>query len=148
MKLLRISLFLLLAAGAARAADQPRTVTITAGDALRFSLTEIEARPGERLRIVLRNESSLPKSVMGHNWVLLRNGGDTARYAARAVDAKGEGYEPVALSSEVLAAIPLVGGQSEGEVTFNAPAERGSYPFLCSSPAHAAAGMHGVLVVR
>lgn len=148
MKTLHILSFVLIASVAARAADETRTITITAGDALHFSVTQIEARPGEKIRIVLRNESSLPKTVMGHNWVLLKSGSDPSSYAARAVSAKGEGYEPQSLSSEVLAAIPLVGGGEQGEITFEAPNERGAYPFLCSSPAHAAAGMHGVLTVR
>jgi len=44
------------------------------------SVTHIEARPGEKLHSQFRNAGTLPKAVMGHNWVLLKAGSDAMPY--------------------------------------------------------------------
>jgi azurin len=125
-----------------------KTVVITASDTLKFSVTRIEVQPGQKIHIQLRNEGTLPKDVMGHNWILLKAGADAAGYATTALSAKSEAYQPASLAGEVLAFIPLIGPKQTGEVMFEAPATHGSYPFLCSFPGHFQAGMQGVLVVR
>ncbi|MEO6876272.1 MAG: plastocyanin/azurin family copper-binding protein [Opitutaceae bacterium] len=130
------------------AAEAAKTVAITASDNLRFSVTEIKAAPGESLHIQLHNVGTMPKDVMGHNWILLVAGENPDTYAAAALSAKAENYEPPALKAKVLAAIALLGPGETGDVTFTAPTVPGKYPFLCSFPAHCAAGMRGVLVVK
>src|SRR5882724_7028395 len=80
--------------------DAPKTVVITATDSLRFNVTRIDAKPREKIRLVLRNEGSLPKDVMGHNWVLLKAGQDPSAYAAGAVAAKSENFQPASLAAE------------------------------------------------
>ncbi len=133
-----------------RSADSAPAATfvITASDSLRFSVTRIEVRPGQTVRVQLRNVGVMPKTVMGHNWILLRAGSDISGYATAAISAAGEGYQPHKLSGEVLAAIPLLGPKQSGEVTFQAPTVPGEYPFICSFPGHMQAGMHGVLAVK
>jgi azurin len=133
---------------ATAAPDPVKTVVITGNDTLHFSVTRIDATPGERLHIQLSNKGTLPKEVMGHNWVLLAGGENPEAYVAAASAAKATNYQPVALQAEVLAAVPVLGPGQTGDVTFNAPTAPGSYVFLCSFPAHCAAGMRGVLVVR
>ena len=128
--------------------DPTATFVITANDSLRFSVTRIEARPGQTIRVQLRNVGVMPKTVMGHNWILLRAGSDVSGYATAAISAAGEAYQPHRLSGEVLAAIPLLGPKQSGEVTFEAPTVPGEYPFICSFPGHMQAGMHGVLSVK
>jgi len=130
------------------ASGSVKTVLITANDSLRFNVTRIEAQPGQKIHVQLHNAGTMPKDVMGHNWVLLRTGQDPSAYAAAAATAKNEGYEPKTLGGEVLAAIPLLGPGETGGITFEAPSVPGTYPFLCSSPAHYAAGMRGTLVVK
>ncbi len=124
------------------------TISITANDSMRFSVTRIEAHPGQTVTVRLLNTGTLPKTAMGHNWILLRAGSDVIGYATTAISAAGSGYQPQSLSGEVLSAIPLLGPRQTGEVTFTAPTSPGRYPFLCSFPGHAQAGMQGVLVVR
>ncbi len=143
-------LFALGAAAAALRADAVAdlSVTITANDALRFSLKRIEAQPGQTIHLQLRNVGSMPKAVMGHNWILLRAGSDVAGYAAAAVAAKASDYQPASLAGEVLASTPLIGPRQTAEITFAAPTAPGSDPFLCTFPGHFQAGMQGVLVVR
>ena len=125
-----------------------KTVLITANDSLRFSVTHIEVAPGQTVHVQLHNIGTMPKDVMGHNWILLTAGQDPNDYAAAALGAKAENFEPKALQDKVLATISLLGPGERGAVTFTAPTKPGKYPFLCSFPAHSAAGMHGVLVVQ
>jgi len=42
-----------------------RTVSITANDSLKYSVTRIEARAGERIHLVLQNQGTLPKELWG-----------------------------------------------------------------------------------
>lgn len=128
--------------------DGAKTIEITANDTLRYNVTRIEAAPGEKLHIVLHNGGTIPKEVMGHNWVLLTTNETPDAYAAAAMPAKADDYEPVALKTKVIAAIPLLGPGQTAEVTFDAPTTPGTYTYMCSFPAHCAAGMRGVLVVK
>ncbi len=132
----------------AAAPSGPRTITLTAGDNMKFNLTQIEAAPGETLHVTLTNNGTLPKEAMGHDWILLQAGSDPEAYSRAAIAAKDAGYQPPALASEVLASIAVLGPAQTGEVTFTAPTKPGEYPFLCSFPAHYQSGMKGVLVVK
>jgi azurin len=125
-----------------------KNVVIVAGDSMKFSVTRIEAQPGQKIHVQLNNEGTLPKEVMAHNWILLKAGQNVTAYATAALSAKDQGYLPPSLADEVLASIPLVGGGRTGDVTFTAPTEPGSYPFLCSFPAHCQVGMRGELLVK
>jgi azurin len=141
----------LIAAGcihAAPATAPVQTVAITASDTLRFSVTEIDASPGQPLHIVLTNETSMPKDTMGHNWILLKADQDPIAYATAALSSKDDGYQPKALADEVIASISILGPKETGEVTFTAPTVPGSYPFLCSCAGHSMAGMRGILIVK
>lgn len=75
-------------APAAAKSGEARTIEITANDQMKFSVTTIEAKPGEQLKIVLKNIGNLPKDAMGHNWVLLKKGSDPMAFANAAVAAK------------------------------------------------------------
>ncbi|HWZ93957.1 MAG TPA: plastocyanin/azurin family copper-binding protein [Opitutaceae bacterium] len=133
---------------AVAAPSGPRTIDLTAGDNMKYNLTQIEAAPGEVLHVTLTNGGTLPKEAMGHDWILLRAGTDPEAYSRAAVMAKDANYQPPALAFEVLASIPLLGPGQTGDVTFNAPTQPGEYPFLCSFPAHCQSGMKGILVVH
>ena len=123
-------------------------VVIVANDQMRFSVTRIAAQPGQMMHVTLKNEGTMPKEVMGHNWILLKAGKDSAAYVAAALSAAKDNYQPPTMADEVLASIPLLGAKHTGEVTFNAPAIPGTYVFLCSFPAHFQAGMRGELIVK
>ena len=133
---------------AASAADDGKTILITASDMLKFSVTRIEAQRGQTIHIQLKNIGTMPKDVMGHNWILLKAGSDVTAYANAAISAKSEAYQPKSLAAEVLASIPLLGPRQTGEVTFVVPDVPGSYPFLCTFPGHFQAGMRGELLVK
>ena len=130
-----------------RAADSV-SVKIEAFDTMKYSLSKIEAKPGQKVTVELTNAGNLPKATMGHNWILLKAGSDAKSYAAAAVKAREQDYQPASLSGEVLASIKLLGPKESGRTSFTAPSAPGSYPFLCSFPAHMQSGMKGTLIVK
>jgi azurin len=135
---------------AGESAGAPRIVKIRAGvdNVMKFDVTTITATPGEMIKIVLTNAATLPKDVMGHNWVLLATGSDPAAFAAASATEAANGYISPKLKDKVIAVIGLLGPNEVGEITFKAPAAPGEYPFLCSFPAHCLVGMKGVLTVK
>ncbi len=136
------------AAPTAAAPAGPRTVEITAGDNMKYSVNSIEAKAGEQLTVVLTNIGTQPKEVMGHNWILLKPGTDVDAFDKAAALAKASDYFPTDMAGSVIAHIPLLGPRKSGDVTFTVPSTPGEYPFLCSFPAHYQVGMKGVLVVK
>jgi len=135
------------AAPAAPAAASARVIEITGNDQMKFSVTTIEAKVGEELKIVFNNIGSLPKEAMGHNWVLLKPGSDAAAFAAAAIAAKDKDYIPDALKGQIVAHTKMLGPKQSDTVTFKVTAA-GEYPFLCSFPAHYMVGMRGMLSVK
>lgn len=133
--------------GGSTAATGARTIEITANDQMKYSVTSIEAKPGEELHVVLTNAGSLPKEAMAHNWVLLKPGSDVMAFSAAAAGARDKDYIPDNLKDQIVAKIDLLGPHKTGEVTFKAPDQPGEYPYLCSFPGHAAL-MKGTLTVK
>jgi len=135
---------------AAAAAGAPRVIEIDANDQMKFSLTTVQAKPGEKITVRLKGTGSMPKVAMAHNFVLLQASAKPDAFANEAVMAGPAGnYIPASRKGEIIAATPkLVGGGETTEVTFTVPAKAGSYPFLCTFPGHFVAGMKGTLVVK
>lgn len=130
------------------AAAGPKTFELTANDTMKYNLTRLEVNAGEDVKIILTNTGVMPKQAMAHNWILLKAGADAQAYANVAITAIATDYFPTQLADQVVAHTKLLGPKQSDEITFKAPAQPGEYPFLCSFPAHYAAGMKGVLVVK
>jgi len=126
----------------------PLEITITANDAMKYNLTKVEAHPGQKITVHFKNAGTLPKEVMGHNWILLKLGVPLEAYAQVAGLAKSEGFEPKAYADKTIASVPLLGGGQSADVTFTCPTAPGNYDYLCSFPGHAQLGMKGVLIVK
>lgn len=148
-----LSVALLTLAGAfafatsAFAATPPREVTITSNDAMQFNLKEIAAKPGETIRLTLKHVGKMPKTAMGHNWVLVKPMTPAEFNAfAMACAPKAPVYLPDDRSA-VLAHTKILGGGESDTIEFTVPAEAGDYPFLCTFPGHFAM-MKGVLKVK
>ena len=134
---------------AARASAQSvENVQIVANDQMKFSVTRIEAQPGQTVHVELKNSGTLPLAVMGHNWILLKAGKDPVAYANQAMVDAVDHYMPKNLADEVITFIGLTGPGKTGDVTFKAPGKPGEYAYLCSFPGHCQSGMRGVLVVK
>jgi azurin len=124
------------------------TIELTGNDSMKFNVTSFTVKPGEVVHVWLSNVGTLPKTVMGHNWILLKAGKDGAAYSSAAANAKDEDFQPKALAGDVIASIGLLGARQNGDVTFTAPTVPGKYVYLCSFPAHFQVGMHGVMIVK
>jgi azurin len=125
-----------------------RAVEITANDTMKFSVTEIRAKPGEALAVTLVNQGTMPKFSMGHNWVLLTPEVDVNAFAGDAAMAAKTDYVPASYKDRVVAATKLLGPKESDTVIFNAPTKPGRYPFVCSFPGHFQVGMKGDLIVE
>lgn len=133
----------------AAAAAEPRVVAIAGNDSMQYSVKKIDAKPGEKIKIVLSASGSMPKAEMAHNWVLLAKGTDATQFAMAAAMARDTGYVPAAKKSAILAMTPgLIGAGEKSEVVFDAPKEPGEYNYICTFPGHFIGGMKGVLVVK
>jgi azurin len=136
------------AAPKAAAAKGARTVEISSNDQMKFDKTEIAAKVGETLRIVLKNVGTMPKLVAGHNFVLLKIGTDQVEFTKAAFNARDTEFIPATMKTAVVANTALAGPGETVEVTFKVPAKAGSYPYVCSFPGHFALGMKGTLVAK
>lgn len=125
-----------------------RTVEIVGTDDMKFSVTTIDAKPGETVRIRLMAKGALPKIAMAHNFVLLKLGAKQIDFANAAAMARETDFIPPAMKDQVLAATATAGAGETVEVTFKVPTAPGSYPYMCTFPGHFAAGMRGTLVVK
>lgn len=136
------------APAAKKAGGAGRTVELTGGDDMKYSMTAIQAKPGETLHVVLKSTGSVPKIAMAHNFVALKAGVDAAKFTQDAMTARETDYVPAARKADILASTKLAGPGETVEVTFKAPAKAGVYPYMCTFPGHYAAGMRGDLTVK
>jgi azurin len=135
-------------AAKAAPAAAARTIQLTGDDKMKYDVAELTAKPGETLKIVLKNVGTMPKMAMAHNFVLLKLGTDQVEFTKAAFNARDTDFIPAAMKDAVIASTGLTGPGETVEVTFKVPAKAGSYPFLCSFPGHFALGMKGTLTVK
>lgn len=143
-----VAVALSLAAAAAVQAQAPRVVAITGTDAMKFSVTAIEAKPGEKITVKLTGQGAIPKVAMAHNFVLLAAKTDATAFANAGMASRPTDFIAPAMKDKVLAATALAGNGETVEVTFDAPKTPGVYDFICTFPGHFAAGMKGTLTVK
>jgi azurin len=124
-----------------------RAIAITADDKMKFDVTEIKAKAGERLSITLKDVGTTPKFSMGHNFTLLQKGTDPAKFVDASSTAASTDYIAPDLKTKVIAHTKLLGPGESDTVTFNAPQIPDQYDFLCTYPGHFAVGMRGKLIV-
>jgi azurin len=128
-------------------AGAPRVIALTGTDAMKFTPSQITAKPGEKLRIVLKSVSTMPKAMMAHNFVMLKPGSDYSAFANASAMAR-PAYIAPKLKDQILAATGLAGGGETVTVDFTAPTKPGKYMFICTFPAHFSGGMTGTLTVK
>lgn len=129
-----------------------RTITLTVndpvGEKMSYSLKQITAKAGEKLKVRIVSIAQTPKIVMAHNFILLKEGTNLKAFTDAAANARATDYVPPAFKAAIIAQTAMVGPGETMEVTFTAPAKPGKYVFLCSFAGHWAAGMTGDLIVR
>ncbi|MGI8605190.1 MAG: ThuA domain-containing protein [Verrucomicrobiales bacterium] len=111
-----------------------RAIRLEAGSALQFAPKRFAARRGERLSLTFDNPDVVP-----HNFVLLKRGslqrvGERINQLIAEPGAAAEHYVPA--MDDVLVFTDMTNPLQSFTIHFNAPAESGDYPFLCSFPGH------------
>ena len=120
-------------------------IVLTANDMMQYNTKEIKVKAGQRVRLTLRHIGKLDVNIMGHNFVLLKQGADLVAFATAAATQKDNKYIPVG-TENVIAHTDMIGGGQVATIEFEAP-EVGTYEFLCSFPAHYAM-MRGQFIVE
>lgn len=124
----------------------PAEITITGDDAMKYDLSEIKVKEGQKVKLTLKHSGKQAKEAMGHNFVLLNAGVDPALFAKEAAVAKDHDYIPESMKADVLAHTKVIGGGESDVIEFDAP-KKGTYDFLCSFPGHSGM-MKGKFIVE
>jgi azurin len=130
------------AAGSAQPGERIELRISSEGEFIAFTPTELACPAGAKVRLVFHHEGQrIPQK---HNWVLILPGTNQDVEKAAASAGEDTGWVPKG-DHRILAATPLCSPGGEAVIEFTAPAP-GDYPYICSTPGHAAE-MHGVLHV-
>lgn len=114
------------------AEESVAVIVLSSNDQMRFDMSEIMVKAGQKVKLTLKHTGKLPKTAMGHNFVLLAAGTDMAAFAQEAMKASDNEYIP---AKNVLAHTKLIGGGESTTIEFTAP-KKGTYDFICSFPGH------------
>ena len=145
-KLVAVSL-LTLASGQLFAAEC--NVTVDSTDQMSFNTKEIVIdKSCKTFTVNLEHSGSLPKNVMGHNWVLT----PAANMHPGATDGMAAGIDKNYLKEgddRIIAHTKLIGAGEKDSVTFDVSklAVGTDYAFFCSFPGHISM-MKGTVVVK
>ena len=129
------------------AAVPDKSVTITANDDMKFDVSTIEAKPGQKLIITLKDVGSTPKFSMGHNFTVLNKGTNVNKFIEAGAEHAANSYLDPAMKGNIIATTKLLGPGESDTITFKAPMVPAEYDFVCTFPGHYAVGMKGKLIV-
>ena len=121
-------------------------ITIEGNDQMKFNMTEIRVKAGQKVRLTLNHVGKMEKAVMGHNWALLAQGSDMAAIGQAAASAEKTDYIPAEFKDKILEHTKMLGGGESDTIEFEAPAP-GTYMFMCTFPGHYAL-MQGKFIVE
>lgn len=121
-------------------------LSIEALDEMKYNVTELKVKAGQKVKLTLKHVGKMSKDMMGHNWVLLKQGVDPKAFGIAAVNAKDTNYVPADKEGDVIAHTKVVGGGESDTIEFDAPAP-GTYDFICTFPGHFGT-MHGKFIVE
>lgn len=128
---------------------EEKKLELTGNDQMQFSTKALEVTAGDKVTLVFKHVGKQPKVAMGHNFVLIKKDAKLMDFAMAAMKATTTEYIPAEdpAKSMMLTHTKLIGGGESDTITFDAPAEPGAYPYLCTFPGHFAL-MQGVLTVK
>lgn len=119
-----------------------RAIEIKAVAGLQYDVVRFKVRPGERVKIILRNEDD-----MAHNLVVVRPGARLKVVnAAMQLNEKGPELSYVPQTEDVLKFVPVISPGQVKTVSFTAPVKPGVYPYVCTYPGHGFV-MYGAMYV-
>ena len=122
---------------------------IEGNDAMQFNKSSMTVPAScKQFTVKLKHTGKLPKTSMGHNWVLAKTS-DAQGVAADGIPAGVDKSYVKAGDARVIAFTKVIGGGESTEVKFDvAKLKAGeSYTYLCTFPGHSAI-MKGTLTVK
>ena len=126
--------------------DNKINLALTGNDVMQFDKNELKVKAGQEVTLTLRHIGTIDVKIMGHNFVLLKQGVEIPVFANKA-SAIGQSGDWIPDNGEdVIAHTKMIGGGQSTKVTFTAPAT-GIYDFICSFPGHSGL-MKGKFIVE
>ena len=126
--------------------DSKVNLALAGNDLMKYDKTELKVKAGQEVTLTLRHQGKGDIKIMGHNFVLLKQGIIIPAFAAKAAAAgQKEDWIPEG-GKDVIAHTKMIGGGQSTTVTFTAPAA-GTYDFICSFPGHSGL-MKGKFIVE
>lgn len=122
------------------------TLELSGSDQMQYDKQLLHVAPGQEVTLIFHHSGKMPKTAMGHNFVLLQQGTDMHAFDEAARTSGDPNFIPQKLSSEIIAHTKLLGGGESDTIKFAAPAA-GSYDYLCTFPGHSST-MFGKFVVQ
>jgi azurin len=117
-------------------------IEIKAIAGLKFDLTRIKVKPGERIKLTLTNADE-----MDHNLVITKPGARLEVVeASNKLGENGPKQHYVPISEKVLWSIRIVAPGQSAYIIFQAPTKEGAYPYVCTFPGHGLV-MYGAMYV-
>ncbi|QEG00485.1 Auracyanin-A precursor [Stieleria maiorica] len=122
-----------------------RDITIETGTNLSYTMRTMRVSAGQPIALTLSNPDVVP-----HNWALAKPGtidrvGELADRLISDPEAALRHYIPA--TTDVLAHTDVVLPGERFTIYFNAPSQKGHYPYLCTFPGHWKV-MNGVMIVE
>jgi azurin len=114
------------------------SIDVDSTDSMRFDTNSIEvSKTCKEFTVNLTHSGKLPKTAMGHNWVLT-NTADARAVAAEGISAGIDNEYVKPGDPRVIAMTDLIGGGEKTSVTFSTSklSADGKYTFFCSFPGH------------
>lgn len=126
--------------------DSKVNIAITGNDLMQFDKKEFTVKAGQEITLTLRHIGKGDIKIMGHNFVLLKEGTSIPAFSASAASVgQGSDWIPDG-GKDVIAHTKMIGGGQTTTVTFTAPVA-GTYDFICSFPGHSGL-MKGKFIVE
>lgn len=138
----------LLFSGHSFAQEKGRVVEIKGLNNMTFDVTEIVAKPGERITVRLTSITDFKPRQMSHNFVLLKQTADVQSFISASEKSAIEDFVAPHMRDQVIAFTSMASGGETVEVTFTAPERPSKYMYVCTFPGHFFAGMRGTLTVK
>ncbi len=113
--------------------------TIEGSDAMQYNLKTITVpKTCKTFTVTLKHTGKLPKTAMGHNWVLAHSADEAGVVADGMKAGAASDYEKPA-DTRIIAHTKLIGGGQSDATTFNvAKLKAGeTYAYFCTFPGHA-----------
>jgi len=125
-------------------------VKVTGDDKMQFAPRSFSVTAGQAVELTLTNIGVMPKEGMAHNIIILKKGLKIAEWGAKLIPAGASAdneYFPESMRGDAIAFSKQLGPGESDTIKFTAPTEKGEYNFVCTFPGHYMT-MNGVMLVK